>query len=132
MNKKTAFQTRYRHFECNVMLFRLINVPTIFQHLMNDIFHEFSNKFIVCYLDNILIFSKNTKELKEHVKLVLQKRWNARLYTKLEKCIFYQPQVKFHGYFQWGLANGSNKDLTYHKLVNSLNGMWCIIFPWIC
>jgi hypothetical protein len=95
---KTAFRTRYEHFEYNVMPFGLTNAPAIFQYLMNDIFREFLNDFVVCYLDDILIFSKNLEEHKRHVRLVLQKLWDAGLYAKLEKCVFHQPQVEFLGY----------------------------------
>jgi hypothetical protein len=88
---KTTFWTRYGHFEYNVMPFGLINVPAIFQHLINDIFQEFLDDFLVCYLDDILIFSKNEKNHKKHAQMVLQKLCDAGLYAKLEKCVFYQP-----------------------------------------
>jgi hypothetical protein len=68
---KTAFQTRYGQFEYNIMSFGLPNAHAIFQHLMNDIFREFLNDFVVCYLDDILIFSKNEKDHEKHVRLVL-------------------------------------------------------------
>jgi hypothetical protein len=68
---KTAFKTRYGHFEYNVMLFGLTNTPTIIQHLMNNIFHKFLDNFVVCYLDDILIFSKNLKKYKRHIRLML-------------------------------------------------------------
>jgi hypothetical protein len=64
---KTAFRTKYGHFEYNVMLFDLTNAPTIFQHLMNDIFSEFLDNFMVYYLDDILIFSKNKKDHEKHI-----------------------------------------------------------------
>ena len=92
---KTAFQTRYGHFEYNVMPFGLTNAPAIFQHLMNDVFREFLDHFVVVYLDNILIFSKNEKDHKNHVRLVLEKLHSVGLYAKLEKCVFHQPQVEF-------------------------------------
>jgi hypothetical protein len=96
---KIAFRTRYGHFEYNVMPFGLINAPTIFQNLMNDIFCKFLDNFVVCYLDDILIFSKNPKEHKQHVCLVMQKLWDTGLYANLEKYVFHQPQVEFLGYF---------------------------------
>ena len=95
---KTAFRTRYGHFEYNVMPFGLTNALAIFQHLMNDVFREFLDHFVVVYLDNILVFSKNEKDHKNHVQLVLEKVHSARLYAKLEKCLFHQPQVEFLGY----------------------------------
>lgn len=95
---KTAFRTRYGHFEYNVMPFGLTNAPAVFQHLMNDVFREFLDDFVVCYLDDILIFSKNEEEHINHVRLVLGKLRTAGLYAKLEKCIFHQPQVEFLGY----------------------------------
>lgn len=65
---------------------------------MNDIFTEFFDDFVVCYLDDILVFSKNEKDYENHIRLVLQKLHSAGLYAKLKKCIFHQPPVKFLGY----------------------------------
>ncbi len=96
--RKMTFRTRYIHFEYNVMPFGLTNAPAVFQHLMNDAFREFLDDFVVCYLDNILVFSKNEKEHINHVQLVLEKLLTTGLYAKLEKCIFHQPQVEFLGY----------------------------------
>jgi hypothetical protein len=56
---KTTIKTRYGHFEYNVIPFGLTNAPVIFQYLINDIFRKFLGDFVVCYLDDILIFSKN-------------------------------------------------------------------------
>ncbi len=56
---KTTFRTRYGHFEYTVMPFSLTNTPAVFQHLMNDIFREYMDEFVVVYLDDILLFSKN-------------------------------------------------------------------------
>jgi hypothetical protein len=95
---KTAFRTRYGYFEYNVMPFRFTNVVAIFQYLINDTFNEFLDDFVVCYLDDVLIFSKNLKEHEQHVCLILQKLWDAGLYVKLGKCVFYQSQVEFLGY----------------------------------
>ena len=95
---KTAFRTRYGHFEYNVMPFSLTNASAIFQHLMNDVFREFLYHFVVVYLDDILVFSKNEKDHKNHVRLVLEKLRSVGFYAKLEKCIFHQLQVEFLGY----------------------------------
>lgn len=121
---KTAFRTRYGHFKYNVMPFGLRNAPAIFQHLMNDVFREFFDKFVVCYLDDILIYSETIEEHKEHVRLVLQKLRDAGLYAKLEKCVFHQPQVEFLGYIisDKDLSMDPKKDSGHHRLVNSSNG----------
>lgn len=67
---KIAFRTCYRYFEYNVMLFGLTNAPFVFQHMMNNVFWEFLDQFVILYIDDILIFSKNEKEYKERVSLV--------------------------------------------------------------
>lgn len=64
---KTSFWTRYEDFEYNVIPFGLTIAPTIFQYLMNDVFQEFSNKFILYYLNNILIYSKSLEEHEEYI-----------------------------------------------------------------
>jgi len=68
---KTAFRTRYGHFEYTVMPFGLTNAPVVFQHLMNDIFRDYMDEFVVVYLDDILIFSKDQEIHDKHVRLVL-------------------------------------------------------------
>jgi hypothetical protein len=71
---KTTFKTHYGHFEYVVMPFGLTNgAPFVFQHLMNDVFCEYVNDFMVCYIDDIPIFSKNMEEHERHVRLVLEK-----------------------------------------------------------
>ena len=65
---------------------------------MNDVFREFLDHFVVVYLDDILVFSKNEKDHENHVRLVLEKLCSAGLYAKLEKCVFHHPQVEFLGY----------------------------------
>jgi hypothetical protein len=80
------------------MPFGLTNTLAVFQHLMNDVFREFLDHFVVYYLDDILVFSKNEKKHINHVRLVLEKLCTVGLYAKLEKCVFHQPQVEFLGY----------------------------------
>ena len=115
---KTAFWTRYRHFEYNVMPFGLTNTPAIFQHLMNDVFREFLDHFVVVYLDDILVFSKNKKNHENHVQLVLEKLRSVGLYAKLEKCVFHQPQVEFFCYIisEDGLSMNPKK---IEEIINS-------------
>jgi len=95
---KTAFRTRYGHFEYNVVPFGLCNGPAAFQHLMNDVLREYLDVFVVIYLDDVLIYSETASEHKRHVRLVLEKLRRAGLYAKLEKCQFSVQEVAFLGY----------------------------------
>ena len=95
---KTAFRTRYGHFEYTVMPFGLTNAPTVFQHMANDIFRDFLDIFIIVYLDDILIYSKTQEEHDIHVRQALERLREYGLYAKLEKCSFDQRQVEFLGY----------------------------------
>jgi hypothetical protein len=78
---KTAFRTRYGHFKYTVMPFSLTNALVVFQPLMNDIFREYMDEFVVVYLDDILIFSKNQEDHDKHVRLVLAKLQEHGLYA---------------------------------------------------
>ncbi len=80
------------------MLFGLINAPIVFQHMMNDVFREYLDDFVVYYVNDILIFSKNMVDHEHHVHLVLEKLREVGLYAKLEKCGFHQFEVEFLGY----------------------------------
>jgi hypothetical protein len=95
---KTAFRTRYGHFEYTVMPFGLTNAPAVFQHMANDIFRDFLDIFTIVYLDDILIYSKTQEEHDNHVRQVLQRLQEYGLYAKLEKCSFDRNQVEFLGY----------------------------------
>ena len=95
---KTAFRTRYGHFEYKVMPFGLTNAPASFQALVNSVLKAFLDRFVVVYLDNILIYSKTEEEHIQHVKLVLTALSAASLFVKLEKCSFHVKQVEFLGY----------------------------------
>lgn len=95
---KTAFRTRYGHFEYVVMPFGLTNAPAVFQHMANDVFREFLDIFVIIYLDDILIFSKTLEEHHIHVRQVLEKLRMHGLYAKMEKCSFHQDTVEFLGY----------------------------------
>ncbi len=85
-----TFKICYDHFEYVMMPFGLINVLVIFQHLMNIVFCEYLDDFMVCYIDDIFIFSKNTENHECHVHLVLEKLQGIGLYANLKKCEFYQ------------------------------------------
>lgn len=95
---KTAFRTRYGHYEYLVMPFGLTNAPASFQHLMNHNFHDMLDKFVIIYLDDILIYSNNEEEHIEHVKQVLQRLREVGLYAKAEKCEFHTTSVEFLGF----------------------------------
>jgi hypothetical protein len=84
---KIAFITRYSLYEYTVMSFGLTNAPAYFMYLMNKVFMEYLDKFVVVFIDDILIFSKN-EEHDEHLRLVLQKLRENQLYAKLNKCEF--------------------------------------------
>nr|AAX95140.1 retrotransposon protein, putative, Ty3-gypsy sub-class [Oryza sativa Japonica Group]ABA92431.1 retrotransposon protein, putative, Ty3-gypsy subclass [Oryza sativa Japonica Group] len=95
---KTAFTTRYRLFECTVMSFGLTNAPAFFMNLMNKVFMEFLDKFVVVFIDDILIYSKSEEEHEQHLRLVLEKLKEHQLYAKFSKCDFWLSEVKFLGH----------------------------------
>ena len=95
---KTAFVTRYGQYEYTVMSFGLTNAPATFSRLMNSIFMEYLDKFVVVYLDDILIYSKNKEDHAEHLRLVLTKLREHRLYAKFSKCEFWLPEVTYLGH----------------------------------
>ncbi len=99
---KFIFWIYSSHFEYVVMPFGFTNAHIIFQHLMNDVFHEYLDKFVVCYINDIFIFSKNKEEYEQNVRLVLDKFKGVGLYVKLEKCKFHQIEVEFFEYFIFG------------------------------
>jgi hypothetical protein len=80
------------------MSFRLINAHAYFMYLMNKVFMEYLDKFVVVFIDDILIFSKNEEEHDEHLRLVLQKLGENQLYAKLSKCEFWLKEVSFLGH----------------------------------
>src|SRR6187399_413870 len=95
---KTAFTTRYGLYEYTVMSFGLTNAPAYFMNLMNKVFMEFLDKFVVVFIDDILIFSKDEEEHAEHLRLVLEKLREHQLYAKFSKCEFWLKEVRFLGH----------------------------------
>jgi len=95
---KTAFKTRYGHYEYLVMPFGVTNALAIFMDYMNRIFHPFLDKFVVVFIDDILIFSKSREEHEEHLRQVLQVLKEKQLYANLGKCEFWLDDVKFLGH----------------------------------
>jgi hypothetical protein len=95
---KIAFITRYGLHEYTVMSFGLTNAPAFFMYLMNKIFMEYLDKFVVVPIDDISIFSNNEEEHDEHLRLVLQKLRENQLYAKLNKYEFWLKEVSFLGH----------------------------------
>ncbi|KAK8628792.1 hypothetical protein V6N13_009375 [Hibiscus sabdariffa] len=95
---KTTFRTRYGHFEFLVMSFGLKNGPTAFMDLMNRIFKPYLDKFVVVFIDDILIYSHNKDEHAEHLRIVLQTLRDRQLFAKFSKCEFWLSEVAFLGH----------------------------------
>ncbi|CAJ2638266.1 unnamed protein product [Trifolium pratense] len=95
---KTAFRTRYGHYEYSVMPFGVTNAPGVFMEYMNRIFHSFLDRFVVVFIDDILIYSKSEEEHEEHLRIVLQVLKEKKLYAKLSKCEFWMREVSFLGH----------------------------------
>ncbi|GJV85292.1 putative reverse transcriptase domain-containing protein [Tanacetum coccineum] len=95
---KTAFRTRYGHYEFQVMPFGLTNAPAVFMDLMNRVCKPYLDKFVIVFIDDILIYSKNKKEHKEHLKQILELLKKEELYAKFSKCEFWIPKVQFLGH----------------------------------
>jgi hypothetical protein len=95
---KTAFSTRYGLYEYLVMSFGLTNAPAYFMYLMNLVFMPELDKFVVVFIDDILIYSKTKEDHANHIRVVLQRLHDHRLYTKFSKCEFWLDNVKFLGH----------------------------------
>ena len=95
---KTAFRTRYGHFEFLVLPFGLTNAPGTFMHLMHQAFRPFLDEFALVFLDDILIYSKTLEEHEKHVRQVLEVLRKEKLYAKESKCEFFKTEVEFLGH----------------------------------
>ena len=94
----TAFRTPIGHYEYLVMPFGLRNAPSVFQHFVQDIFSDVIGRFVQIYLDDIIIYSKSSKEHTSHVSLILSRLIENGLYAKLEKCDFHVQETNFLGF----------------------------------
>jgi hypothetical protein len=102
-NSKTDFLTRYGLYEFIVMSFGLTNAPAYFMNTMNKVFMEYLDRFVVVFIDDILIYSKSDSDHEEHLRLVLQKLRDNQLYAKYSKCEFWIGEVPFLGHI---ISNG--------------------------
>ncbi|GJV09006.1 putative reverse transcriptase domain-containing protein [Tanacetum coccineum] len=95
---KTAFRTRYGHFEFTVMPFRLTNTPAVFMDLMNRVYKPYLDKFVIVFIDDILFYSKTKEDHEVHLGLVLELLRKEKLYAKFSKCEFWLQEVHFLGH----------------------------------
>jgi hypothetical protein len=120
---KTAFRTRYGHYEFLVLPFGLTNAPATFMSLMNDIFHPYLDKFVIIFLDDILIFSGSLKEHLQHLRQVLTLLRHHKLFAKLSKCDFGKIKIHFleHVVTDKGDATEPDKVLAIKEWINPRN-----------
>ncbi|GKF08042.1 putative reverse transcriptase domain-containing protein, partial [Tanacetum coccineum] len=94
----TAFRTRYSHFEFQVMPFGLTNAPAVFMNLMNRVCKPYLDKFVIVFIDDILIYFKNDEEHEKHLRIILELLKEEKLYAKFSKCDFWLDLVQFLGH----------------------------------
>ena len=111
---KTAFRTRYGHYEFLVLPFGLTNAPATFMTLMNDIFRDHLDEFVIVYLDDILIYSKTREDHAEHLRAVLTTLREHQLYAKAQKCELFRTKVEYTGHYisDQGIAVDPRKIIT--------------------
>ena len=95
---KTTFRTRYGHYEFLVMPFGLTNAPAAFMDVMNRVFRPYVDRFIVVFIDDILLYSKDWEDQDTHLRVVLETLIKEQLYAKMSKCEFWLREVSFLGH----------------------------------
>ncbi|GJS96427.1 putative reverse transcriptase domain-containing protein [Tanacetum coccineum] len=95
---KTAFRTRYGHYKFQVMPFGLTNAPAVFMDLMNRVCKPYLDKFVIVFIDDILIYSRNKEEHANHLRIILELLKKEKLYAKFSKCDFWNSIVQFLGH----------------------------------
>jgi hypothetical protein len=98
-------------YVCTMMSFGLTNAPAYYMDLMNKDFMDYLDKYVVVFIDGLLVYSKSEEEHEEHLRLVLQKLQDPRLYVKISKCEFWMKQVSFLSYviLEEGIFMGSSR-----------------------
>nr|GEW44506.1 putative reverse transcriptase domain-containing protein [Tanacetum cinerariifolium] len=114
---KTAFRTRYGHYEFQVMPFGLTNAPAIFMDLMNQVCKPYLDKFVIVFIDDIMIHSKSKQEHKKHLKLILELLKKEQLYAKFSKYEFWIPKVQFLGH----VINNQGLVSYYRRFIKGLS-----------
>ena len=92
---KIAFRTRYGHYEFLVMPFGFTNAPAAFMDLMNRVFRPYVDQFVVVFIDDILVYSKDAQKHEQHLRIVMETLREKKLYAKLNKCDFWIKEVSF-------------------------------------
>ncbi|GJW65784.1 putative reverse transcriptase domain-containing protein, partial [Tanacetum coccineum] len=119
---KTAFITRYGHFEFTIIPFGLTNTPAVFMDLLNRVCRPYLDKFVIVFIDDILIYSKTREEHVEHLRLVLELLKKEKLYAKFSKCEFWLREVQFLRHVINGLAGYYRRFIEeFSKIAKSLN-----------
>jgi hypothetical protein len=115
--QKTAFKTHHGHFQFRVMPFGLTNAPATFQCIMNSVFAPFLRKFVIVFLDDILIYSSSWEEHLQHLQLVLQQLRTSQFFAKLSKCSFGQTSIQYLGHIisDKGVATDPDKTLVMEQ-----------------
>ncbi|GJT73878.1 putative reverse transcriptase domain-containing protein [Tanacetum coccineum] len=127
---KTAFRTRYGHYKFQVMPFHLTNAPAVFMDLMNRVCKPYLDKFVIDFIDDILIYSKSKKEHEGHLKLILELLKKEELYAKFSKCKFWIPKVQFLGHVidSQGI-HGDKQEAPFQLLKQKLCGAPILALP---
>jgi hypothetical protein len=113
--EKTVFRTRYRHYELLVMSFGLTNVPAVFMNLMNRVCKPYLDRFVIVFIDDILVYSRTAQEHEEHLRTLLELLRKEKLYVKFSKCEFWLREVEFLGHVM--NENGIMVDLAKDEAV---------------
>ncbi|CAA0835697.1 Uncharacterized mitochondrial protein AtMg00860, partial [Striga hermonthica] len=116
---KTAFRTRYGHYEFVVMPFGLSNAPAVFMDLMNRVFHPYLDRFVIVFIDDILVYSRDADQHAEHLRIVLETLRKERLYAKFSKCELWLDRVAFLGHIV--TAKGIEVDPSKIEAVSNWN-----------